>query len=96
MIKHSPECKEEAKKEKLYLIQFSVDGRDVPQVLTTGKVGGGVKMELAGSITRKEYRSFIRWYMKTFPGKSLASRLPEHRAYIEKMEQRRDKERKGK
>lgn len=86
MLKFLPECKEEAKKEKLYLIQFSVDGRHVPQVLTTGKVGGGVKMELSGSMTRKQYKAFLRWYFKTFPGHKLKDALPEHRKYIAKME----------
>lgn len=92
MLKFHPKCKEQAKKEKLYLFQFSVDGRDVPQVLTTGKVGGGVKMELAGAITRKQYEGFIRWYLKTFPGSKLDDHLLEHRDYIEKMEKRKAKQ----
>lgn len=91
MLSYDPKLLVTAKDRKLYKFRFELDGRHVPQVLTTKKVGGGMKMEFAGMLTHSQYKRFIKFYLDILRRED-PHLDANHDEYVEKMEARRAKE----
>jgi hypothetical protein len=89
MLAYDPEHKKTAQGQKKYLFRFELEGRHVPEVLITKKVGTGTRKEFAGSLTRRQYERFIRFYFAVLTDEGYD---PSHDRYIQRMEARRERE----